>query len=512
MTTLTRLTALRPRFERLLEAIVLVLVAALAVVVVMGVGFRKFGAALVWYDEVASILLAWLTYYGAALAALKRAHIGFPNLVRRLGRPWRIPVVVAGEAVVVAFFLIAAWAGWRVLVILEGSGMVSLPWVPTRLTQSVIPIGSVLFVIAQLMSLPEMLRAGEGADPDEGTVGAASDEGIDGGMSTAPADPARAARDPPADVPGDDRAGDDQRAHRGGAGGHRADRDGVTSGAAAIPNAGLVLFTGATSFPLIAIPLFILAGAIMNATGISRRLIAFASALFGAIRGGLAMVSISASLFFAEISGSAVADVAALGSILIPAMKKRGYSTPFAAAVTSSSATLAVIIPPSIPMIIYGVMSESSIVELFVAGVIPGVVGGILLMAVAYVLALRNGFPVEHAFELRRVWTTFRDAGWALLLPVIILGGIFTGWVTATEGAGWRWWPRWWWAGSSTAKSTWPPCAPPPSTAGHRPRWSCCWWPPRRCWATTSPRPRSRSAWRTASSASLNRAGPSSRC
>ncbi len=210
----------------------------------------------------------------------------------------------------------------------------------------------------------------------------------------------------------------------------------VTSGATAIPNAGLVLFTGATSFPLIAIPLFILAGAIMNATGISRRLIAFASALFGAIRGGLAMVSISASLFFAEISGSAVADVAALGSILIPAMKKRGYSTPFAAAVTSSSATLAVIIPPSIPMIIYGVMSESSIVELFVAGVVPGVLGGILLMGVAYLLALRNDFPVEHAFQLRRVWTTFRDAGWALLLPVIILGGIFTGWVTATEGAG----------------------------------------------------------------------------
>lgn len=154
-------TPMRRRFERLLEAVVLVLVAALAVVVVMGVGFRKFGAALVWYDEVASILLAWLTYYGAALAALKRAHIGFPNLVRRLGRPWRIPVVVAGEAVVVAFFLVAAWAGWRVLVILEGSGMVSLPWVPTRLTQSVIPIGSVLFVIAQLLSLPQMLRGGD---------------------------------------------------------------------------------------------------------------------------------------------------------------------------------------------------------------------------------------------------------------------------------------------------------------------------------------------------------------
>ncbi len=210
----------------------------------------------------------------------------------------------------------------------------------------------------------------------------------------------------------------------------------AASGPAVLPNAGLVLFSGATSFPLIAIPLFILAGAIMNASGISRRLIAFASALFGFIRGGLAMVSISASLFFAEISGSAVADVAALGSILIPAMKKRGYAVPFAAAVTSSSATLAVIIPPSIPMIIYGVMSGSSIVELFVAGIVPGVIGGLLMMFVAWLVARKQDFPVEEAFQLGRVWRTFKEAGWALLLPVIILGGIFTGWVTATEGAG----------------------------------------------------------------------------
>ena len=208
------------------------------------------------------------------------------------------------------------------------------------------------------------------------------------------------------------------------------------SGVASLPNAGLGMFSGATSVPLIAIPLFILAGAIMNATGISRRLIALASALVGFIRGGLSMVTISASLFFAEISGSAVADVAALGSILIPAMKKKGYSRSFAAAVTSSSATLAVIIPPSIPMIIYGVMSGSSIVELFVAGIVPGVLGGLLMMFMAYLLARRHDFPREQAFQLDRVWSTLKDAGWALLLPLIILGGIFTGWVTATEGAG----------------------------------------------------------------------------
>ncbi|MDE2803598.1 MAG: TRAP transporter large permease [Gemmatimonadota bacterium] len=207
-------------------------------------------------------------------------------------------------------------------------------------------------------------------------------------------------------------------------------------GWAAIPNVGLVMFSGATKFPLIAIPLFILAGTIMNATGISQRLIAFASAVFGFIRGGLSMVSISASMFFAEISGSAVADVAALGSILIPAMKKRGYTRNFAAAVTSSSATLAVIIPPSIPMILYGVMSGASVVELFVAGIIPGVVGGVLMMFVSYLWARRNNLPMEEAFRFGHVFETFKAAGWSLLLPVIILGGIFSGWVTATEGAG----------------------------------------------------------------------------
>jgi C4-dicarboxylate transporter, DctM subunit len=207
-------------------------------------------------------------------------------------------------------------------------------------------------------------------------------------------------------------------------------------GVGSLPNAALVMYDGATAFPLIAIPLFVLAGAIMNASGISRRLIAFASSLVGFVRGGLSMVTISASLFFAEISGSAVADVAALGSILIPAMKEKGYPREFAAAVTSSSATLAVIIPPSIPMILYGVMSGTSIVELFVAGIVPGIIGAALLMLVAYGLARRYNFPREQAFDTQRVWLTFKEAGWALVLPVVILGGIFSGWVTATEGAG----------------------------------------------------------------------------
>jgi tripartite ATP-independent transporter DctM subunit len=209
----------------------------------------------------------------------------------------------------------------------------------------------------------------------------------------------------------------------------------ATHGTRVLPNLAVVTYNGATSFPLLAIPLFILAGSIMNASGISRRLIAFASSVFGWIRGGLAHVSIGASLFFAEISGSAVADVAALGSILIPGMKAKGYPAPLAAAVMSSAATLAVIIPPSIPMILYAVMAETSVVQLFVAGIVPGIIGGVGLMAMAYYFARRYNLPREAAFSWARIRSTARDALWAFLLPIIILGGIFGGVVTATEGA-----------------------------------------------------------------------------
>ena len=210
----------------------------------------------------------------------------------------------------------------------------------------------------------------------------------------------------------------------------------VENGHLGFLNAALSIFDGATSFPLIAIPLFILAGALMNTGGISRRLIAFVSALIGFLRGGLAMVNVGVSLFFAEISGSAVADVAAIGSVLIPAMKRKGYNPYFAAALTSSSASLAIIIPPSIPMILYGALSDTSIVRLFVAGIVPGLIGGFAMMALCYYFAVRYDLPREEAFSLRRLWSSFKEAGWALILPLIILGGIFGGVVTATEGAG----------------------------------------------------------------------------
>lgn len=210
----------------------------------------------------------------------------------------------------------------------------------------------------------------------------------------------------------------------------------VTDGTSSLVNVGLDMYTGATKFSLIAIPMFVLAGAIMNASGITHRLIAFISALIGFVRGGLAMVNIGVSLFFAEISGSAVADVAALGSIMIPEMKKRGYSAALSASVTSSSASLAIIIPPSIPMILYAVSANTSVEELFVAGFVPGLLGALGLMGVAYMMARRYDLPVEEAFNIQRLKSTFIDAAPAFSLPVIILGGIFGGLVTATEAAG----------------------------------------------------------------------------
>lgn len=155
----SRESGLRRTLRTVLEVVVLGLMAALALVVVVGVGFRKAGASLVWYDEVASILLAWLTYYGAALAALHRAHIGMPTVVDRMRGSLRKATVLAGEACTLAFFAVLTWAGARVLAVLGGTTLVSLPSVPMWVAQSVIPIGGALFILAELLSIPDALRA-----------------------------------------------------------------------------------------------------------------------------------------------------------------------------------------------------------------------------------------------------------------------------------------------------------------------------------------------------------------
>ncbi len=154
---------LRDFTRRFLEATSLALLGALALTVIVGVAFRKAGASLVWYDEVASILLAWLTYYGAALAALRREHIGVPQLVARLPGRIRLAAVLFAEAVVIMFFLGVAWAGWQVVRILGGTTLISLPQVPAAIAQSVIPIGAILFVIAQVLGVRSALSEAGGS-------------------------------------------------------------------------------------------------------------------------------------------------------------------------------------------------------------------------------------------------------------------------------------------------------------------------------------------------------------
>ncbi|KIX15515.1 TRAP transporter large permease [Dethiosulfatarculus sandiegensis] len=195
-------------------------------------------------------------------------------------------------------------------------------------------------------------------------------------------------------------------------------------------------FTGVDSFPLMAVPFFVLAGELMNKGGTTQRLIDFAHALVGRIPGGLAHTNIVASMFFGGISGSAVADAAAMGTILVPGMTKKGYPAGFSAAVTAASSTMGPIIPPSIFMVIMGVTTGLSIGGLFAAGVVPGFLLGFTMMAYSWYLAVRRGFPREEGWMgFSQSVKSFVRAFPALLAPIIILGGILGGIFTATEAA-----------------------------------------------------------------------------
>jgi len=195
------------------------------------------------------------------------------------------------------------------------------------------------------------------------------------------------------------------------------------------------MFSGTDSFPLLAVPFFILAGNLMNIGGITKRLIHFCNILLGYVRGGLALVNVIASMFFAGITGAAVADTSALGSILIPAMVKEKYDRDFSAAVTAASSTVGPIIPPSIPMVIIGTVGELSIGALFLAGVVPGILVGLSLLLVSYVISVKRDYPKERRRSLKEFLVGLRDALLALLMPAIIMGGILGGIFTPTEAA-----------------------------------------------------------------------------
>jgi tripartite ATP-independent transporter DctM subunit len=195
------------------------------------------------------------------------------------------------------------------------------------------------------------------------------------------------------------------------------------------------MFSAINKFPLAAIPFFILAGNLMETGGISRRLVEFAKSIVGGVQGGLPMTCVLTCMIFAAVSGSSVATTFAVGAILIPALVKHGYPTSYAAALQATSAELGVVIPPSIPLILYGVSAEVSIGELFVAGIGPGILISVALMAFVYVYCKIKGWGKTDGEGRLGFFKATWQAGWALLMPVIILGGIYGGIFTPTEAA-----------------------------------------------------------------------------
>jgi len=193
------------------------------------------------------------------------------------------------------------------------------------------------------------------------------------------------------------------------------------------------MFAGVNSFTLLAIPFFMLAGSLMSEGGMSKRLVRLANAIVGILPGGLAHVQVLASMFFAALSGSSPATTAAIGSALIPEMSKKGYPREFSGAVQSVAGTVGTIIPPSIPMVAYGVVGSQSIGKLFAAGFIPGVIYGLSLMVVIYFVSKKRQYVSATTFSSKELWVSFKDAIWALFVPIIILGGIYSGIFTPTE-------------------------------------------------------------------------------
>ena len=190
---------------------------------------------------------------------------------------------------------------------------------------------------------------------------------------------------------------------------------------------------GLANYDWLALPFYFLAGDLMNAGGITARLLKFSGALIGHIRGGLSHVNIVASMIFSGVSGSAAADTSAIGSVLIPAMKKDGYPSAYAAAVTAASSTIGPIIPPSIPLVVYGLLSQVSIGKLFLAGAIPGIMMGLYLLVASFTISYRRGYSASQRASLKKLLRSGVDAGLAVMMPVIILVGIITGIVTPTE-------------------------------------------------------------------------------
>lgn len=195
------------------------------------------------------------------------------------------------------------------------------------------------------------------------------------------------------------------------------------------------MFASTDSFALVAVPFFILAGDLLARGQISQKLVTFAESMLGMIRGGLSIVSVVAAMFFAAISGSGAATTAAVGATMVPELRKRGYNESSSIALIAAAGCIGVVIPPSVPMVLYAVIAGQSVTQLFTNGFMPGFFMGVMLIVIALVQAFKYNYPTGSKFVLKNVWNTFKQSIWGLLMPIIILGGIFSGYFTPSEAA-----------------------------------------------------------------------------
>ncbi|WP_420394035.1 TRAP transporter large permease subunit [Acuticoccus sp.] len=407
------------RLDRALTAAldgVVVALAGLLLVLLNWAVFARFvlNASVSWGEELPAHILAMLTFIGAALLTRTNEHIGFDGVLRMLPSAAQRVVQAFNLTAIAGFAGTMAYYGTIAAASFAGRPLISID-LPMALFRGAMPLGC---------ALDRRHRRRAPRRPRDRHGGAARPPAGDGRVM--PFDPGILilvllvvlvlTGMPIAFVLG------------------------VTAmvmivlDPAVVPQImGLIPFGGANNYLLVAALLFMIAGEVMNQGRIAERLIAFAGSLVGHIRGGLAHVNILTSLFFSEISGTATSDAAAIGSVMIPQMKKRGYPVAFAAAVTSTSATMAIIVPPSLNLILYAYVADTSIAALFAAGILPGVLVAFLLMATTWILAVRRGYPTEGPFRLRNVVSTGRDALVPITLPILILFGILSGVFTATE-------------------------------------------------------------------------------
>ena len=210
----------------------------------------------------------------------------------------------------------------------------------------------------------------------------------------------------------------------------------VTMGIGSMAPVHVALFGGLDNFPLLAVPLFIFAGEVMGRGGIARRLVEWALSIVGGVRGSLALATVASSELFGSMSGSSVGCVAAIGRLMVPELTRRGYTAPFAGSLIASCGAIATIIPPSITMIIFGIAAQQSVPKLFLAGIVPGLLIGVLVSIYLLVYARVKMIPLTASTRWKNILASTRDAGWALFAPVVILGGIYGGIFTPTEAAG----------------------------------------------------------------------------